>query len=259
LASVLYMHGAVSAGASGAIFGILGAAIAEFALRRSAYPEAWRRGVLSNLVFLAIANVLIGSAVPGIDQAAHLGGLVTGGLVGALLAPRGRFGRTPFARMLAAALAFVGVLALAGTAVAVVETTTAATVDRIGWEHATFEGSAWTIDVPRMWSPVVLQVITSSESDETLIAEGLEDIAKKSEVSDARPTSPRFTSAGWTGEEHFAEVRGEGAHVRVRLACYVRRAHDGTRLRVSFALPESDLAGELPLVRRMLSSARAPE
>src|SRR5690606_3210098 len=41
LASVLVGGGAVSAGASGAVFGLLGAAIAELALHRRAYPKHW--------------------------------------------------------------------------------------------------------------------------------------------------------------------------------------------------------------------------
>ena len=76
---------ASSVGASGAIFGILGAFI--FSVRRS---PRWRtdrvaRSIVRQLIFFGLANIAIGMSVPKIDLAAHLGGLVTGLLLGALL------------------------------------------------------------------------------------------------------------------------------------------------------------------------------
>lgn len=81
-----YLHAAgASVGASGAIFGILGAFI--FSVWRS---PRWRheraaRSIVRQLIFLIIANIAIGARIPQIDLAAHLGGLVTGLLLGALL------------------------------------------------------------------------------------------------------------------------------------------------------------------------------
>jgi len=81
-----YLHAAgASVGASGAIFGILGAFI--FSVWRS---PRWRheraaRSIVRQLIFLIIANIAIGARIPQIDLAAHLGGLVTGLILGALL------------------------------------------------------------------------------------------------------------------------------------------------------------------------------
>lgn len=81
-----YVHAAgASVGASGAIFGILGAFI--FSVWRS---PRWRheraaRSIVRQLIFLIIANIAIGARIPQIDLAAHLGGLVTGLLLGGLL------------------------------------------------------------------------------------------------------------------------------------------------------------------------------
>lgn len=77
-----------SVGASGAIFGLCGAFI--LSVRRS---PRWRhersaRGIVNQIVFLVIANVLIATQIPQIDNAAHIGGLVTGLLLGALLPHR---------------------------------------------------------------------------------------------------------------------------------------------------------------------------
>jgi len=84
-----YIHNiGASVGASGAIFGILGAFI--FSILRS---PRWRqervaRSIVRQLVFLMFANILIGAMIPKIDLAAHLGGLLTGLLLGAILPQR---------------------------------------------------------------------------------------------------------------------------------------------------------------------------
>ncbi|MDQ3281868.1 MAG: rhomboid family intramembrane serine protease [Acidobacteriota bacterium] len=90
LASVTsaYMNEGASVGASGAIFGIAGAFIFSV-LRSPRYRhERQARGIVRQLVFLIIANVVIGSQIPKIDMSAHLGGLLAGMLLGALLPHR---------------------------------------------------------------------------------------------------------------------------------------------------------------------------
>lgn len=75
----------VSVGASGAIFGLMGALIV--AGRRLRYD------VTQVLVLLGI-NVVIGFIAPGIDWRAHLGGLVVGAAIAAVLVHAPRKGRT---------------------------------------------------------------------------------------------------------------------------------------------------------------------
>lgn len=72
----------VSAGASGAIFGILGALI--LAIRRSPVwrHQPWTRGLIPQLIGWAAINVVIGFQFPAIDNAAHLGGFAAGLLLG---------------------------------------------------------------------------------------------------------------------------------------------------------------------------------
>lgn len=79
------INGGPSVGASGAIFGILGAFV--LSVRRS---PRWRqergaRSVVNQLVFWILANIAIGMQMPQIDNSAHIGGLVTGLILGALL------------------------------------------------------------------------------------------------------------------------------------------------------------------------------
>jgi rhomboid protease GluP len=87
ITSLLHNAGA-SVGASGAIFGILGAFI--FSIRRSPRwrNERWARGVVQQLMFWMIANIVIGFMIPQIDMAAHIGGLVTGLILGATLSQK---------------------------------------------------------------------------------------------------------------------------------------------------------------------------
>jgi membrane associated rhomboid family serine protease len=85
LASMFWNPLAVSAGASGAIFGIYGGLLSFFILQRRTIPS----GVFSSLTRNAIEfigyNVFFGLTVPIIDNMAHLGGLVTGFIAGACL------------------------------------------------------------------------------------------------------------------------------------------------------------------------------
>jgi rhomboid protease GluP len=85
LTSVFFTRG-LSAGASGAIFGLIGALIA-FLLRRRGMLSPGGRSILGQLVMWSVINVVIGFTVPGIDNAAHLGGCAAGMLFGLILRP----------------------------------------------------------------------------------------------------------------------------------------------------------------------------
>ena len=75
-----------SVGASGAIFGLAGALLAAFKLGEFSVPRAALSGTLRSLGAFVVYNLIFGFAIPGIDNAAHIGGLITGLIVGALIA-----------------------------------------------------------------------------------------------------------------------------------------------------------------------------
>lgn len=77
----------LSVGASGALFGAVGA-LAIFLLlnRRMLGPE--ERRLLGTVVVLIAANLLLGQFWPGIDQAAHVGGLIGGVAMALACTPR---------------------------------------------------------------------------------------------------------------------------------------------------------------------------
>lgn len=71
----------LSAGASGAVFGLLGALAAILWTRRDRLRPSGR-ALLSSLGVWAAINVFFGLTTPGIDNAAHLGGALAGALMG---------------------------------------------------------------------------------------------------------------------------------------------------------------------------------
>jgi len=74
-------------GASGAIFGLIGGLAAFYYVSRKLLGDVARRQI-GNLVTIIMINLFIGFSTPLIDNSAHIGGLITGALVGWLLAPR---------------------------------------------------------------------------------------------------------------------------------------------------------------------------
>ena len=76
----------IGAGASGAIFGMAGALIAALYLGHLPVPKSAIRGTLKSLLSFAGYNLFFGAVVPGIDNSAHVGGLLMGLGIGALLA-----------------------------------------------------------------------------------------------------------------------------------------------------------------------------
>ena len=72
---------ALSAGASGAIFGLLGALL-YYSIKR---PQLWKSGLGMNLIIVILINFGFGLSQPGIDNFAHLGGLLTGTITSVLL------------------------------------------------------------------------------------------------------------------------------------------------------------------------------
>ncbi len=116
LASIAWNPQVWTVGASGAIFGLAGALITSFYLGEFSLPRAAIQGTLKSLVFFVAFNVLFGSLFPGIDNACHAGGLVSGLILGALIARFAPAHDRPLRRV--GAVLFM-VLVLAGSGLAV--------------------------------------------------------------------------------------------------------------------------------------------
>ncbi len=91
LTSLTWNPGVPSVGASGAIFGLAGALLAALKLGEFSVPRSALSGVMRSLGAFVVYNLVFGFVLPGVDNAAHIGGLISGVIVGgiiALLAPQ---------------------------------------------------------------------------------------------------------------------------------------------------------------------------
>jgi len=83
LASICWRVNSVSVGASGAIFGIAGALIPAMLLHSNQQLRVLLKGQLTSIALFVFYNLAFGAAIRGTDNAAHVGGLITGMLLGA--------------------------------------------------------------------------------------------------------------------------------------------------------------------------------
>jgi rhomboid protease GluP len=70
-------------GASGGVFALVGALLVLGLRSRGTLSEAFRRRLVRDMVFVVGVNLVFGFTVAFVDNAAHLGGLVAGALLGA--------------------------------------------------------------------------------------------------------------------------------------------------------------------------------
>ena len=87
MASLAFHPQGVSAGASGAIFGVIGALFGLLLHARDAVPPAQLQPLRNWIIAIVIFNVFFGLSVPGIDNAAHAGGAIAGLLAGLIVLP----------------------------------------------------------------------------------------------------------------------------------------------------------------------------
>jgi len=84
LFSSLVQPNSVSVGASGAIMGVIGGNLAEVLWNSQKYESMQRKVTIGQLLF-TIVIIMILSSAPFIDWSAHLGGVITGFLLGSFI------------------------------------------------------------------------------------------------------------------------------------------------------------------------------
>jgi rhomboid protease GluP len=108
----------VSAGASGAVFGVAGALVGIITVDRGVIPAARLARLRRSVGIFVAYNIVYGFTQPNIDQAAHVGGLIAGVLCGLLFAKAtGRQG-VPYRLRRILALVAVGAIAIPSLAMA---------------------------------------------------------------------------------------------------------------------------------------------
>jgi membrane associated rhomboid family serine protease len=87
--SCLFIDGNISVGASGALFGLLGAMLSELFTNWTIYTN--KAVALFTLIVIIAINLAVG-ILPHVDNFAHIGGFLTGFLLGFVLLVRPQFG-----------------------------------------------------------------------------------------------------------------------------------------------------------------------
>ncbi|MCU1300419.1 MAG: rhomboid family intrarane serine protease [Candidatus Sulfotelmatobacter sp.] len=111
LASITWNAHSLSVGASGAIFGLAGALIAAFKFGEFSLPREALSGTMRSLIVFVGFNLIFGAASRVTDNAAHVGGLIAGLILGtliALFAPRQEHAARRFVIFMAMFLALAG-------------------------------------------------------------------------------------------------------------------------------------------------------
>jgi len=86
IASFTFGHNSVSVGASGALFGLIGALLPLIYRNRNVLANSGRR--IGSILQVIIINLILGFAIPYIDYWAHIGGLIGGLALAWLTTPR---------------------------------------------------------------------------------------------------------------------------------------------------------------------------
>ncbi len=109
LGSALSLHfsaqQSVSVGASGAVFGVTGALLVAVFQHRDKLPKAFSKQTINGIGFFIVYSLMQGFSKHGIDNAAHIGGLIGGCLVAFILPERfdmSHFQKTFVSRAIAA-------------------------------------------------------------------------------------------------------------------------------------------------------------
>ncbi|KAG5550239.1 hypothetical protein RHGRI_015262 [Rhododendron griersonianum] len=89
LLSALFIRSNISVGASGALFGLLGAMLSELLTNWTSYVN--KVAALLTLVIIVVINLAMG-ILPHVDNFAHIGGFLSGFLLGFVLLIRPQFG-----------------------------------------------------------------------------------------------------------------------------------------------------------------------
>jgi rhomboid protease GluP len=84
-ASYFYHPQSVSAGASGAIFGLFGVLLVFGVRYRNSIPPFFKRAVGTGVLPVIVINLIIGFTIPAIDNSAHIGGLLAGAALATLV------------------------------------------------------------------------------------------------------------------------------------------------------------------------------
>jgi membrane associated rhomboid family serine protease len=216
VASYLASPAGISAGASGALFGLLGAVFVELTWHRPRYRAAWKRGMWGGLAVVIVAQIGYGFIYPVIDQWAHGAGLISGAVLGAILSPHAPWSKA--ALQLGRVVAVLAVVFFGFAGVRVARMSIDESFMRMPHYPQVIGGvsiaapAAWITD-DEIAEPDGLVVITAKRSPRTDVAAQIAlwiaqapTLAKNHgfEIVDPAPDTLVKLPAGWEGVELVA-------------------------------------------------------
>lgn len=271
-ASFLATPAGISAGASGAVFGLLGAVFVELTWQRKRHRTAWSRGVWGSLAVVTVAQIGIGFLYPVTDQWAHVGGLAAGAVAGFVLSPHVRWRRFALHAARAIALAFAALAIVA--AVMVARTPLAESLTRSQLERRDL--STVSVVVPRAWqraqdelySADIYMVLQAHRVATPLpVADAVDELAegertrakdKQFERVEAAPDTSVPLPDGWHGRELLAAVSDPlGTEQRFRVVVAGRPDDAGHLILASLYVPERIAQAAPGIFSDMVGSIRA--
>lgn len=252
-ASAFLGANAVSAGASGAIFGLLGASTIIALRFRSILPPEVRRMQLLNFLFIAGINMLYGLMEPRIDNFAHGGGFATGALVALLFAPPNLLQRR---RVLfrAAGGVLIGLMLLTAWHVQLYARAHTPTSITLSAWRAT--DGAWSVGAPAGWTASrrdPFDVVFTDPFGAALgVAARPQDAPADARLPEEKDAAPRDrTVGGRTWRETVTVLKEKDANVvRHRLTVTA----GGRAFLVVYEYDRDDTAHYEPLLDRVLAS-----
>jgi membrane associated rhomboid family serine protease len=269
VASFFASPAGISAGASGGMFGLLGAVFVETTLHRRRY-RAWPRGMWGSLALVTVAQIAVGFLYPFIDQWAHGGGLIAGAILGALLSPHVRWQRIGLQISRVIAVAFVGVAGFA--AVMVVRTSTADSLARsplVMREAVSYSAVApvsWGQVKDELYAPDIYMILVAQPVEGTVDtvlqpfteAERLRAKDNKFDQVETAPYSVIPLPTGWRGSELVVSVADSlGTRQLYRVVCAARPDGGNRTMLASLYVPETVARAAPAFFTNLLASIRA--
>lgn len=150
VASALVYRQGLSVGASGAVFGMVGAVLMMFVIAKDLWHPVWRKKQIHNLVFLLLLNLLLGFSMSMIDNAAHIGGFFGGAFLGWFFLVFGA--RSTWRRAVVRGIGFAAIVAVAWSWTLTVRHLGSARLQTASWRQG---GHELSLRVPVFWHQTV--------------------------------------------------------------------------------------------------------
>jgi membrane associated rhomboid family serine protease/tetratricopeptide (TPR) repeat protein len=266
-ASYLAAPVGISAGASGAVFGLLGAVFVELVRQRRRHQSTWTRGMWGRLAIVIVAQLAYGAIYPIIDQWAHAAGLIAGALLGLALSPSARWAAVAGYAARAIAVGFGVAAVIAGgfavqTSYADTLTGGSATRREVVDGIAVTVPASWEAAAHQVFQPDGLAVVTLGRQPRAQpaqqIAMWIAEQGRRAKLELGEVTTAHAPVLalpdGWEGSELQVEIEDSlGYRQRMRMIV-CGRAFGDAMIFTMVQVPETIARGAPEVFARLLAS-----